>query len=105
MIRFLIIVSYLFLFSEVAYAKDSEGLMKQLVILAERGHEINFDDEAKDFGFKNFSDAVKDYKKEFDVRISTEQAKSLFNDILPEGEIEYTKENADKLFEIIINFR
>ena len=71
--------------------------------MAERGHEINFDNEAKNFGYKNFSGAVKDYKKEFDVRISTEEAKSLFNDILPEGEIEYTKENADKLFEVIIN--
>ena len=103
MLRFLIIVFYFFLFSEAAYAKDSKGLFEQLVILAERGHEINFDNEAKNFGYKNFSVAVKDYKKEFDVRISTEEAKSLFNDILPEGEIEYTKENADKLFEVIIN--
>ena len=103
MLRFLIIVSYFFLFSEAAYAKDSKGLFEQLVILAERGHEINFDDEAKNFGFKSFSSAVKAYKKEFNVRISVEEAKSLFNDFLPEEEIKYTRENADKLFEVIIN--
>ena len=55
MLRFLIIVFYFFLFSEAAYAKDSKGLFEQLVILAERGHEINFDNEAKNYGFKNFS--------------------------------------------------
>ncbi len=103
MLRFLIIVYYFFLFSEAAYAKDSKGLFEQLVILAERGHEINFDDEAKNFGFKSFSSAVKAYKKEFNVKISVEEAKSLFNDFLPEEEIKYTRENADKLFEVIIN--
>ena len=89
--------------SEVAYSKDPKGLFERLVTLAGIGYKINFDDEAKDFGYKNFSDAVRDYKKEFDVKISAKEAKSLFNDILPEKEIEYTKNNADKLFEVIIN--
>ena len=103
MYKFLIFVFYFFLFSEVAYSKDSKGLFERLVTLAGIGYEINFDDEAKDFGYKNFSEAVKDYKKEFDVKISVKEAKSLFKDILPEKEIEYTKENSDKLFEVIIN--
>ena len=103
MLRFLIIIFYLFLFSEVAYAKDSKALFELLLNLAKKGHEIQFDVAAKDFGFKNFSDAVKDYKKTLDVKLSTKEAKSFFNDFLPEEEIKYTKENADKLFEVIIN--
>lgn len=93
----------LFIFISGAKTQDSKGLFEQLIILAERGHEINFDDEAKNYGFKNFSSAVKAYKKEFDVRITVEEAKSLFNDFLPEEKIKYTKENADKLFNVIIN--
>ena len=89
--------------NEVAYAKDSKGLFELLVNLAKKGHEIQFDVAAKDFGFKNFSDAVKSYRKEFDVKISVEEAKELFNDFLPEEEIKYTKENADRLFNVIIN--
>jgi len=93
----------LFIFISDSNAKDADGLIKELVNLAERGHEINFDDEAKRFGFKNFSEAVKNYEKEFEAKLSLKEAKSLFNDMLPNEEIRYTKENADKLFNIIIN--
>ena len=93
----------LFIFISDSNAKDPDGLIKELVNLSERGHEINFDDEAKRFGFKNFSEAVKDYEKEYDVKLPLKEAKSLFNDMLPDDEIKYTKENADKLFKIIIN--
>ncbi len=93
----------LFIFISDSNAKDPDGLIKELVNLSERGHEFNFDDEAKRFGFKNFSDAVKYYEKEYDVKLPLKEAKSLFNDMLPDDEIKYTKENADKLFKIIIN--
>jgi len=77
----------LFIFISDSNAKDADGLFNELINLTERGHEINFDDEAKRFGFKNFSDAVNDYKKEFNVKISVKEAKSLFNDMLPDEEI------------------
>ena len=93
----------LFIFISDSNAKNVDGLFNELINLAERGHEINFDDEAKRFGFKNFSEAVKDYEKEFDVKLTLKEAKSFFIDILPDEEIKYTKENADKLFNIIIN--
>ena len=93
----------LFIFISDSNAKDADGLFNELINLAERGHEINFDDESKRFGFKNFSEAVKDYKKEFNVRLSVKEAKSFFIDMLPDEEIKFTKENADKLFKIIIN--
>ena len=89
----------LFIFISDGNAKDGEGLFNELIKLADRGHEINFDDEAKRFGFKDFSEAVDDYKKEFNVRLSVKEVKSLFNDILPDEEIEYTK-CSSRLFDV-----
>jgi len=101
--RIILFIITLFLLNQHVYAKDSKGLFEQLVTFAELGLEIDFDHEAKRYGFKNFSEAVKAYKKEFNVKISVEEAKKLFDDFLPKEEIKYTKENADKLFNIIIN--
>jgi hypothetical protein len=103
--KILIILILNFLLIPTSFADNSEkrldDLLKLLTRAGEQGVAIDLDLTAKSHGFKNFKEAVKIYKKKNKVKISVEDAKEFFIGIDRTIKIDYTRENADKLFEII----
>ena len=104
MLRFLIILYYLLFFSDVAYAKDYLGLMNDLEKAKEANISVDLDSKSKQYGYKNFKSFVKDFKKKNNIkRLSTEDARIYFAGYDPTLQIIESKENLDKLHELILN--
>jgi len=103
--KILIILILNFLLIPISFAdnskKDLDGLLQSLNKAGEQGLTVDLDQTSKTFGFKNFKEVVNIYKKKNNVKISVEDAKEFFIGIDKTVKIDYTRENADKLFEII----
>ena len=104
MLRFLIILFYLLFFSDVAYAKDYLGLMKDLEKAKEANISVDLDSTSKQYGYKDFKSFVKDFKKKNKIkRLSIEDAEIYFAGYDPSLKIIESKENLDKLHKLILN--
>jgi len=104
MLKFLIIVFYLFLFSDAAYAKDYAGLMKDLEKAKEANISVDLDSTSKQYGYKDFKSFVKDFKKKNKIkRLSIEDAEIYFAGYDKSLKIIESQENLDKLHELILN--
>ena len=78
-------------------------LINEIGKISEAGIVFDFDEISKKHGFKSFKDAVSKYKKKFKVKIKVKQAKDYFTKVDQLIEIDYSQENLDKLYDILIN--
>tara|TARA_B100001964_G_scaffold227307_1_gene277085 strand:- start:1013 stop:1714 length:702 start_codon:yes stop_codon:yes gene_type:complete len=77
--------------------------IREIERLSEIGITFDFDELAKKYDYKNFKDALKEYKKKTKVKIKAEQAKKLFVKVDASLKINYSQNNLDKLHDILIN--
>ncbi|MAH53467.1 MAG: hypothetical protein CMI68_00710 [Candidatus Pelagibacter sp.] len=80
-----------------------DTLIHELGKLGEAGIDFNFDEISKKHGFKSFKDAVKEYKKRFDYKISVKDAIDYFEKVDLSIEINYSQNNLDRLYKNLIN--
>ena len=78
-------------------------LINEIGKISEAGIVFDFDEISKKHGFKSFKDAVSKYKKKFKVKIKVKQARDYFTKVDQLIEIDYSQENLDKLYNILIN--
>ena len=85
-------------------AKDFNGLLNALEISKKTSSSIDLDKKSKEYGYKNFKSFVKDFKKKNKIkRLSVEDAIIYFAGYDPNLEIKETKENKDKLHQLILS--
>ena len=85
-------------------AKDFKGLLNALEVSKKSSSSINLDKKSKEYGYKNFKSFVKDFKKKNKIkRLSVEDAIIYFAGYDPNLEIKETKENKDKLHQLILS--
>ena len=77
--------------------------IREMERLSEIGITFDFDELAKKYDYKNFKDALKEYKKKTKVKIKAEQAKALFIKVDESLKINYSQSNLDKLHGNLIN--
>ena len=77
--------------------------IREMERLSEIGITFDFDELAKKYNYKNFKDALKEYKKKTKVKIKAEQAKALFIKVDESLKINYSQSNLDKLHGNLIN--
>ena len=77
--------------------------IREIERLSEIGITFDFDELAKKYDYKNFKDALKEYKKKTKVKIKAEQAKALFIKVDESLKINYSQSNLDKLHVNLIN--
>lgn len=77
--------------------------IREIERLSEIGITFDFDNLAKKYDYKNFNDALKEYKKKTKVKIKAKQAKKLFVKVDASLKINYSQNNLDKLHDILIN--
>ena len=78
-------------------------LINELKQVSTAGLDLNFNEIAKKHGFKSFKDAVKEYKKRFDYKISVADAKDYFEGVDPSIKIDYSQRNLDLLYKNLKN--
>ena len=79
--------------------------IREIERLSEIGITFDFDELAKKYDYKNFNDALKEYKKKTKVKIKAKQAKKLFVKVDASLKINYSQNNLDKLHDILINYK
>ena len=85
-------------------AKDFNGLLNALEVSKKSSSSIDLDKKSKEYGYKNFKSFVKDFKKKNKIkRLSVEDAIIYFAGYDPNLEIKETKENKDKLHQLILS--
>jgi len=85
-------------------AKDFNGLLNALEVSKKTSSSIDLDKKSKEYGYKNFKSFVKDFKKKNKIkRLSVEDAIIYFAGYDPNLEIKETKENKDKLHQLILS--
>ena len=85
-------------------AKDLTGLLKALEVSKQSSVSIDLDKISKEYGYKNFKSFIKDFKKKNKIkRLSVEDATIYFAGYDPDLEIKESKENIDKLHQLILS--
>ena len=77
--------------------------IREIERLSEIGISFDFDELAKKYNYKNFNDALKEYKKKTKIKIKADQAKALFVKVDENLKINYSQSNLDKLHSNLIN--